>query len=547
MARVEWTYAALWESVAASLGDEPAIIQGDTVISWRDFSERADALARYLLDQGLEHQAKIAVYAMNCPEFLIAYFAAFKAGLVPYNVNYRYSAEEIGYLLENGDAEAVVFGAAFSQTADAARADCPGVSHWIAIEQPGIPVPDWATGFDAVTAETPETRPVVAPWGRSGTDIFMIYTGGTTGMPKGVMWQQENLIGKGNYGANILLGTGPMASPEEAGPRALSAPIRSRSVIGPPLMHGTGMLSAFAALSAGGTVILLPDGRFDAETLWDMVDRHRATRMSIVGQAFAQPMLEVLDANPGRWRLDSVMAIGSSGAMWSMENKQGLLRHMPQAMLMDSFSSSEALGLGSSITTVSSQVETARFELGETCAVFTEDGQRVEPGSGVRGKVAVGGHIPLGYYKDEKKTAETFPEIEGQRWSIPGDWAEVRADGSLLLLGRGSQCINTGGEKVFPEEVEEVLKRHASVRDAAVTGLPDERFGERIAALVELVPGADRPPTDELEAHVRAHLAAYKAPRHMLIVETVARAPNGKLDYKAVKARAMDAFSEGRT
>jgi acyl-CoA synthetase (AMP-forming)/AMP-acid ligase II len=370
----------------------------------------------------------------------------------------------------------------------------------------------------------------------------LLYTGGTTGMPKGVMWRQGDLIGRGNFGANPAVGLPPLEHPAQAGPRAKTLPIRSRSLIAPPLMHGTGQLAAIGALAQGGAALLLPQGHFDAEALWDLADKHKATRITIVGEPFAQPMLAALDANPGRWDLSSVMFIGSSGAMWSRENKLGLLRHMPQLQLVDSFSSSEALGMGLSTMTATAEVATARFVLGPECAVFTEDGRRVTPGSGERGRVAVGGYLPVGYYKDEAKTAATFPVIEGKRWSIPGDWAEIGADGEIVLLGRGSQCINTGGEKVFPEEVEEVLKLHPAVRDAAVTGLPDARFGERVAALVELMAGAEAPSEVELIAHVKGRLAHYKAPRHALVVDTLGRAPSGKLDYKAIKARAIAAF-----
>jgi acyl-CoA synthetase (AMP-forming)/AMP-acid ligase II len=226
--------------------------------------------------------------------------------------------------------------------------------------------------------------------------------------------------------------------------------------------------------------------------------------------------------------------------MWNIENKQGLLRHMPGATLTDSFASSEAFGMGASTSTAEGQSQTAKFELGETCVVFTEDGRRVAPGSGERGRTAVGGFIPQGYYNDPTKTAETFPIIEGRRWSMPGDWATVNIDGTLNLLGRGNQCINTGGEKVFPEEVEEALKRHPAVRDAAVVGLPDPRFGETICALVELKQDAEQPAPQALAHFVRHQLADYKAPRTVLFVDTVGRAPNGKLDYKAVKAVALE-------
>lgn len=531
----EWNYAEVWESVVDAQPEQAAFVHADRVMTWGEFDKQSDTLAAAMLKAGLTHQSKVAAYLYNCPEYMIAYFAAFKAGLAPFNVNYRYGADELIYLLDNADAEVVVFHADFTQLADQIRTRLPLVKMWIRVSDNGAhPAElDWVQEWDdVVRTSTPRVR---APWGRSGDDIMMIYTGGTTGMPKGVMWRQADLFGVGNYGANPILGLPPLAHPHQAGERAVTGG-RPIIVVACPLMHGTGLLSAMGTLTAGGAAAFLPSRHFSAAELWGEVDRLRAARIAIVGMAFCTPMLEVLDANPGRWDLSCVRLIGSSGAMWSYENKQGLLKHMPQAMLADAFSSSEAIGLGSSVSVAGAESATARFIIGENCAVFTEDKRRVQPGSGERGLVAVGGHIPLGYYKDQEKTDRTFPVIEGRRWSIPGDWATVEADGALVMLGRGSQCINTGGEKVFPEEVEETLKRHPDVRDAAVVGLPDPRFGEVVSALVELQPGRAPPAPDALVAHVRGQLAHYKAPRAIFYVDSVGRAPNGKLDYKALKA-----------
>ena len=259
----------------------------------------------------------------------------------------------------------------------------------------------------------------------------------------------------------------------------------------------------------------------------------------IIPSARPKPILDALEADPNRYDLSSLIMITSSGVMWSQENKAGLLTHIPHVILFDSFGSSEAVGMGGSVSTAGVASETAKFTLGPTCAVFTEDGRRVEPGSGERGLVAVGGFIPLGYYRDEAKSAQTFRVFEGQRWSVPGDWAEILADGTLVLLGRGSVCINTGGEKVFPEEVEEELKRHPSVRDAVAVGIPDSRFGETICAVVEAEPGQE-PTLEVLSAHVKSRLAAYKAPRHLVTIDSIGRAPNGKVDYKRLKKMALD-------
>lgn len=536
-----WTYATIWESIAAAQPDAAAFIQGDDELSWAEFDRQADALAAWLVAAGLGQRATIAAYMPNRPEYMTSYFAGFKASLTPININYRYTSGELQYLIDNADAEAVIFDVQYAPVIEEVRATLGRVKRWVAVGTAGD-CPDWAVPWAEVIAETPEVRPYVAPWGRSNDDMLMIYTGGTTGMPKGVMWRLSDLIAKGDYGAIPLLGVPRLDKPEDAGPRAVAAPIKSRSLIAPPLMHGTGMLTAMVALVAGGTVLLLPLTKFSPELLLDIAEQHKATRMTIVGEPFARPILDALDAEPDRWDVSGMLLITSSGAMWTRETKLGLIRHMPQVNLIDAYSSSEALGMGMSITNAQGETQTARFEIGETCVVFTEDHRRVAPGSGEKGLLAVGGINPIGYYKDAEKTAKTFPEIEGQRWCIPGDWAIVNKDGSLEILGRGSQCINTGGEKVFPEEVEEALRRHDAVNDVAVTGLPDPRWGERICAVVELRSGADNPGDTALADWVRGQLADYKTPRDFVFVASVGRAPNGKLDYAAVKAVAIEAL-----
>jgi len=540
---MDWNYANLWESVAAATPDRPALIHGDRTITWSGFERRANALAAHLVGAGLTRQSKVGAYLYNGPEYIETYFAAFKAGLVPFNTNYRYGGDELTYLFDNADAEAVVFHASFAEMADKVRARLPKVKTWIAVAEPGHPVPAWAADYETIVAQGADR--FEAPWGRSADDLVFMYTGGTTGMPKGVMWRQEDLFMGLGGGANLLLGLPPLESVAEAGARALAAvasglpqPI---TIPVAPLMHATGQFISFGQLVAGGAVATLGGRKFDPAQLFDEVDRLGVSGLIIVGPAFAAPMLETLDANPGRWTLPSLRRIISSGAMWGAENKQGLLKHLPHIMLMDSLGSSEALGLAASVSGGGAAAGTAKFATGPNAAVFTEAGERVQPGSGVRGLVAVGGATPIGYYKDEEKSAKTFRTFEGSRWSVPGDWATVEADGSITLLGRGSQVINTGGEKVFPEEVEEALKRFPGVRDAAVVGVPDPRFGERICAVVDFT-GDEAPSLADLAVHVKGLLADYKAPRE-LVLAPVVRAPNGKLDYKAIRAQALEALS----
>ena len=534
-----WNFADVWEAIAAAQPEQPAFIQGSRTLTWREFDARADALAAHLIARGLDHQAKVAAFLYNSPEYIETYAAAFKAGLAPVNTNYRYGPEELFYLFDNADAQAVVFHAGFAETLDVIRGRLPKVAAWIAVAEPGSPVPSWADDYDAVVAAAAPHRPVKAPWGRSGDDLLLLYTGGTTGMPKGVMWAQDDVFNVLGAGGNAQLGILPATSIEELIARILGPEhLRPRSLIACPLMHGTGQFSNFISFNQGGTAVYLPSRRFSAMELWDETDRLGVSNIVIVGLAFSTPMLEALQANPGRWNLSSVRAISSSGSMWSQENKQGLLSFAKNALILDSFGSSEAVGLGASSSAPGAEAKTAAFLPGPNCAVFTEDGRRVQPGTGERGLVAVTGLLPRGYYKDAEKTAKTFRIMEGVRWSVPGDWAELNTDGSLKLLGRGSVCINTGGEKVFPEEVEEALKTHPRVRDAVVVGLPDARFGERICAVVE-ADGAAHPTLADLGDHVRATLASYKAPRDLVVVETIGRAPNGKVDYKAIKDRAL--------
>ncbi len=306
-------------------------------------------------------------------------------------------------------------------------------------------------------------------------------------------------------------------------------------------MHGTGLLTSMAGMINGALVVTLTNPHFDAHEMWAAVDRHKVASIAIVGDAFAKPMLRALDEAPGRYDLSSVVNIISSGVMWSVEVKRGLLKHMPNAAMTDSFGSSEAVGFGSSIMTKDAEIQTARFQIGERCRVFDADGEPVEPGSGKPGIIAMPPPIPLGYYKDAKKTAETFRVFQGVRYSTPGDWCVVEADGSLTLLGRGSVSINTGGEKVYPEEVEEALKTHDSVEDALVVGVPDAQWGQAVTAVVKLAPGYA---LDEagLRAHVKDRLAPYKAPKRIVTGDVALRAPNGKADYKAAGAFARAAL-----
>jgi len=530
-----WNLAEIWERVADRFPDAIAQEQGDRSWTWAELDRRADGIAATLLARGARHQDKVAHYLYNCPEYLESMFGLFKAGLVPVNTNYRYTDDELTYLWDNADAVAVIFHATFTERCEAMRERVPGVRTWIFVDDGTSPCPSWAVDYELAAASSPER--VVAPWGRSPDDLYILYTGGTTGMPKGVMWRQDDLVGSLDAASKRPL---PPAPGWDEFDERISKP-GPRNLPAAPLMHGTGAFNAMWNLVLAGSVVTTIGRRFDPVELLDTIEARRVNSISIVGDAFAKPLLRALDAEPDRWDISSLRVVVSSGVMWAAETKQGLLRHNPRLIMIDSLGSSEAIGMASSTTTADGDAgsgATATFRLGPNTKVLTDDGREVEPGSGERGRVALRGRTPVGYYKDDAKSAATFVTVDGVRWSIPGDWAEVEADGTLRLYGRGSQCINTGGEKVYPEEVEEALKLHPSVADAAVVGVPDERFGEAITALVEPHPGAV---VDEAEliAHVRTTLAAYKSPKRVLTVETIGRAANGKLDYKRLKADAL--------
>jgi acyl-CoA synthetase (AMP-forming)/AMP-acid ligase II len=521
----DWNFADVWEAVAEMVPDAPATIQGPRATSWAETERRANGVARALLELGVRHQDKVAHYLYNCPEYLESTFGILKIGLVPVNTNYRYADDELVYLWDNADAAAVIFHGCFSERIDGLRQRVPRVRSWLWVDDGTGPCPSWATPYEI--AATATAGPVRAPWGRSGDDLYLLYTGGTTGMPKGVMWRQDDLFCRLNAGNFLRV-------PEDGGIEGLRKTIVGAGPLhlpACPLMHGTGGFTAMGAMAVAGCVVLLENRRFDATELLDTVDRDNVNTVAIVGDAFAKPILRALDAEPDRWRLSTLLAIISSGVMWSEETKRGLLGHRPSLMLIDAFSSSEALGMGTSVSTGTATEHTAHFSLSPGVRVIDpETDKDVVPGSGEVGMLALGGRNPLGYYKDAAKSDATFKVIDDIRYSVPGDYATVDADGAIQLLGRGSVVINTGGEKVFPEEVEEALKTHPAVRDAVAVGVPDERFGNVVAAVVELSPDASATEA-ELSDHVRTRLAAYKAPKRVRFVDTIGRSPAGKVDY----------------
>ena len=527
-----WNFGDILDAVEPAVPpDHPAFIHGERVITSGEARQATNNLARALIARGAAPGDKIAIYMRNRPEYLMALAAGWKARLTHVNVNYRYTPEEVWYIFDNADAQTVVYASEFRDAVAEIRPRLPKVRTWVEVSPDGRVAP-FAERFEDLAAEGNGGPLDIV---RSGEDQFFIYTGGTTGMPKGVMWAHDDLREITLQAARRL---GPVPETlDDLAEHARKVGPQGRILPAPPLMHGTGLLTGMGVMMAGGTVITLEGATFDPEELLAAVDRHKPQTLVIVGDSFGKPILNALNANPGRWDVSSILLIISSGVMWSYEVKQGLLEHMPQAVLNDGFSSSEALGMGQSMMAKGVEVQTAKFVLGERCKVFDENDNPVEPGSGIPGMVAIGPPNPVGYYKDDEKTARTFRVIGGVRYSIPGDWCLVEPDGTLTLLGRGNACINTAGEKVFPEEVEEALKTHPSVEDALVVGLPDEKWGQAVTGVVRLAEGAA---LDEavLRAHVRKALAGYKTPKRIVVADRDIRAANGKADYPAARASA---------
>jgi acyl-CoA synthetase (AMP-forming)/AMP-acid ligase II len=535
----DWTYADVWETVADQLPDAPALVQGASRQSWSTFNQRANNVAQYFLDVGLDRQEKVGFYLYNGPEYFEVFAACSKISLVHVNTNYRYTDEELVYLWTDADVVCVLFHGSFAPTIDRIRTLVPKVRIWLWVDDGAGPCPSWATLYDLASA-VPSIGNVHRTKGRSGDDLVLLYTGGTTGLPKGVMWRQGDLLAIVDRNNREPLP--PRPDPDRQG---FSLAVRSRTrapgvvtLAACPLIHGTGLLNAGNTLSQGGSVVLLTNRRFNAVQLLDAISSESVKGVIIVGDAFAKPILNALNHEPHRWDLSSLRMMISSGVMWSAEAKQGLAHHIPRLIMIDGFGSSEAIGMGESISRKDKPVSTATFVPGPDAVVLDEDGGLVEAGSGVIGRVGVRGHTPLGYYKDPVKSATAFPVVDGVRYSLPGDFATVEADGTIILLGRGSLCINTAGEKVFPEEVEEVLKTHPAISDAIVVGTPDDRFGQAVIAVVV----ADRNGFSEADVieHVKARLAGYKAPRRVLVVDTLDRAVNGKVSYREWAARVID-------
>jgi 3-oxocholest-4-en-26-oate---CoA ligase len=531
----ELNLASLWEGLSDAMGSSPAIVQGTVSRTWAQFDDRAARLAAALQARGVGVGDKIAVDMYNSPEFLEIVFASLKLGAVPVPINYRYREDELAYLIENSHSVAVFFHEVLADRvlAAAKRSDRP--MRLIVVPddiEPGVrpgpgPRADMSQYEDLIASAQPAPRTA-----RDADAEFIVYTGGTTGHPKGAVWRHRDLIGTLS---TLSWGRVGLDTPQDvASAVAVATDLARRGqratvLAVPPLMHSTALFESVAALLLGGTVVLCRSRAVDGDEILTLVERYRIRQLSIVGDAFASPLLAAADraAEAGRpYDLSSLRRVTSSGLVWSVRHKSGLARHW-RAEMHDVLASTEGGPYADAVTLPGEHPAQARFRLLPNARIVDENWHDVVPGSGTTGRIVGSGTMPTGYLHDPQRSAVTWPTIDGVRYSVPGDLATLEADGSVTLLGRGSEVVNTGGEKVFVEEVEEVIVRHASVVDVLVVGVPDDRLGSRIAAIVQVREGAAIT-AQELRSFVGQSLADHKRPRQVVFVDQIQRSAAGK-------------------
>jgi len=536
-----------FQALAAAFPERECVVTPNRRITYGQIAERARRLASLLHVHGLGcHQERSAlanhhsgqdhlgIYLLNCPEYVEAMLGSYAARVAPFNVNYRYVDDELVYLLEDSDAVALVYHARYAPTLARIRSRLPKLRLLLQVDDGfGETLLPGALDYeDALASASPE-GPAVTP---SSDDLYIIYTGGTTGAPKGVLWRQDDI-----YQGAMTGGVPGLAGPTVVEDLVAEAMPGSylHAMITPPFMHGAAQWVGFGTLHKGGTLVLQgkPD-RFDADEVWSLVEREHANTMAIVGDAFARPLIEQLDRK--KYDLSGLYVLGSGGAILSPHNKQAFLERIPHVTVVDGFGASETGAHGSRASRAGEEASTGSFSMQQTVVMKQDMSGLLAPGSDEIGWAGRTGHVPLGYYKDAAKTARTFPVVGGVRYAVPGDHGRIAPDGAIVVLGRGSVSINTGGEKVYAEEVEESLKRHGGVDDCLVLGVPDERFGQRVVAVASRVAGTQAA-ADDVLASVRAELADYKVPRDLVWLAEVPRAPNGKADYKRARTAYEDA------
>lgn len=533
---MEANLADLFEFAVDNFGEREYIVAEGKRRTYAEMDARANRLAHHLAEQGVGPGDHVGIYALNSAEWVESLWAIFKLRAVWININYRYVADELRYIFSNADLVGLIHAREFSPRV-AEVADSLGDLRFSIVIEDGTSHPDARSDVieyeKALASQSPERD--FAP--RSGDDRYILYTGGTTGMPKGVVWRQEDVFYALGGGINAV------TNQRVADPGDLTRAAREGSPLTflpiAPLMHGATQWGVMGQSFSGNKIVLV--ARFDPKQVWRLVEQEKVNSMMITGDAMGRPLVEALDEPGASYDTSSLVSVSSTAAVFSPSVKEDFFRHFPNLFMTDSVGSSEGGANGVSFV---SPGKTA-MKGGPTVTglrdtvVLDENGAKVEPGSGVIGKVARTGNIPIGYYKDPVKTAETFLTVDGVRYAVPGDFATVEADGSITLLGRGSVSINSGGEKIFPEEVEAALKAHPAVFDATVVGAPDERWGQRVAAVVQFRPGQEAS-LEDLQAHCRDRIAGYKVPRQLTVVGEIRRSPSGKPDYQWAKGVAAD-------
>ncbi|MBV9721921.1 MAG: acyl-CoA synthetase [Mycobacterium sp.] len=533
MGSVALNIADLAEHAIDAVPDRVALICGDEQLTYAQLEDKANRLAHYLLDQGVQKDDKVGLYCRNRNEIVIAMLGIVKAGAILVNVNYRYVEGELRYLFENSDMVALVHERQYCDRVANVLPHTAGVKTVLVVEDGSDgPASDYqrygGVEFHSAIAQGAPERDFGE---RSADDIYLLYTGGTTGFPKGVMWRHEDIY-------RVLFGgtdfaTGEFVKDEyDLAKAAAQNPPMIRYPI-PPMIHGATQSATWMSIFSGQTTVLAPE--FNADEVWRTIHKHKVNLLFFTGDAMARPLLDALLAHQDEYDLSSLFLLASTAALFSPSIKERLLELLPNRVITDSIGSSETGFGGTSIVAKDAPHSGGpRVTIDHRTVVLDEDGNEVVPGSGVRGLIAKKGNIPVGYYKDDKKTAETFKTINGVRYAIPGDYAQVEEDGTVTMLGRGSVSINSGGEKIYPEEVEAALKAHPDVFDALVVGVPDPRYGQHVAAVVQARPES-RPTLSDLDSFVRSEIAGYKVPRSLWLVNEVKRSPAGKPDYRWAK------------
>jgi acyl-CoA synthetase (AMP-forming)/AMP-acid ligase II len=529
---LHFNLADIFECVADHVPDRDAVVYDGRRLTFAQLDERATRLAHHLQAHGVAPGDRVGLYLYNGNEYLEGALAAFKLRATPVNINFRYVEDELRYLFEDAEPAAVIYHREFGPRV--AGAAPPSLRALIEVaDTTTTPSAPGAVDYGAALAASSPQRDFPE---RSGDDLYLIYTGGTTGMPKGVMWRHEDVFFAGLQGGNP--GGPPVARPEEMGPAAAARTNAPVTLPVAPLMHGNGHWSAMIGLHGGGKVALCSSRRLDPHEVWRLVQDEKVSIVSIVGDAMARPLADALEAPDAGYDTSSLMVLTSAGALFSEDVKDRLRAKLGGVLLIDAFGMSEAGHQGMNLGPNADGK--LRFSIEPNTAVLDEQLRRLPPGTGIPGMLARTGRLPLGYWKDAEKSARTFvTDPDGVRWVTAGDMALLDADGTVVLLGRGSLCINSGGEKIYPDEVEAALKAHPDVVDAVVVGVPDQRWGERVAAVVQARAGA-APALDALDAHCRDRVAGYKVPRVVHFVDYVQRTPSGKTDYKWARAVALE-------